>query len=612
MFQKKPPTVRRGGSRRPSFMGNGDVADVEAEKGPFNDDSKMPFLTVRTFFMAVLVSFGGLCFGYDTGQISGFLEMDDFLRNFANERNPLGFDNVRSGLIVGMLSIGTLIGALIAGPVANNKTIGRKYSICIWSVVFCAGVAVQIGSLGPRWYQLMIGRIIAGLAIGGMSVVVPAYQGESSPRHVRGAIVCCYQLFITIGILIANLINFGTESIQNTASWRIPMGIGFLWAIVLGTGILFFPETPRHQYRHGDIDRATTSVAKFHGVSERHRVVQEQVVEMQEKLQLELEGGSHPWYEVFTGPRMLYRTLLGMTVQALQQLTGANYFFYYGTTVFASVGLSNSYVTQIILGAVNVGCTFPGLYFVEKFGRRKCLMAGAAWMFMCFLIFASLGQFALQNADGTNNQTIGYVLIIFSCLFIAAFACTWGCQAWVVTAEIYPSRYRSQAMALCAASNWLFNFLIAFFTPFITGDINFAYGYVFAGCNLFALFFVYFCLPETSGRSLEEIDTMFLLEVKPWKSSKWIPPRGEELITADRLRLNTGGRGITKKQEAGYGAAEQRETVGVSDGPNGGHGGGVLGGADAGDDLPHVPIVSGQNQSPMGAGVRGESFRGPQ
>jgi MFS transporter, SP family, sugar:H+ symporter len=144
------------------------------------------------------------------------------------------------------------------------------------------------------------------------------------------------------------------------------MGVGFIFAIVLGVGILFLPETPRHDYRHGKIDTATTSIAKFHGASERHTVVRDQLVEMQEKLQLELEGGKHPIWEIFTGPRMAYRVMLGCIIQALrmcqmslcvdqrlipaEQLTGANYFFYYGTTVFASVGLSNSYVTQIILG----------------------------------------------------------------------------------------------------------------------------------------------------------------------------------------------------------------------------------------------------------------------
>lgn len=209
-FQKRPQP-RHGDSVRSSFAANGETANIEAEKGPFDDESKVPFLTMRTFFMAVLVSFGGLCFGYDTGQISGFLEMDDFLGNFADQRNPLGFSNVRSGLIVGMvspamlvcgvfysqstkLSIGTLVGALISGPIANIPSVGRKYSIVSWTIVFCVGVAVQIGSSSGHWYEVMIGRIIAGFAIGGLSVMVPAYQGESAPRHIRGAIVCCYQV----------------------------------------------------------------------------------------------------------------------------------------------------------------------------------------------------------------------------------------------------------------------------------------------------------------------------------------------------------------------------------------------------------------------------------
>ena len=136
--------------------------------------------------------------------------------------------------------------------------------------------------------------------------------------------------------------------------------------------------------------------------------------------------------------------------------------------------------------------------------------------------------------------------------------------------------------------------LIAFFTPFITGDINFAYGYVFAGCNLFAVFVVYFFLPETSGRSLEEIDTMFLLEIKPWNSAKWVPPKPEDLITADKLRLNTGARNITKKSEAGGGESEQQETLFTRSGQQQ-------------SDLPHVPIVEGPEYH-LGAGVRGNSF----
>lgn len=402
---------------------------------------------------------------------------------------------------------------------------------------------------------MMIGRIISGFAIGGLSVMVPAYQGESAPTHVRGTIVSCYQLFITIGILIAQLVNFGTERIEGDASWRIPVGLGFLFALILGFGILFFPETPRHEFRHGAVESAAKSIAKFHGVSTRHKVVRKQMIEMQEKLRIEQEGGQHSFFEVFTGPRMLYRVILGMTIQALQQMTGANFFLYYGVTIFSAVGLDNSFVTQIIFGSVNVICTFPGLYMVEKFGRRKCLMLGAAWMFICYMIFASLGYFALEtgeiDAEGNpvNDPTIGNVMIVFSALFFAAFASTWGPMAWAVTSEIYPSRYRSTCISLCAASNWAFNFFLGFATPFIEAEIGFSYGYVFAGCNFLAVLVVYFFLPETSGRSLEENDTMFILQVKPWQSSKWVAPKGEDLVTADNLRLTNGGREIRKMDE---------------------------------------------------------------
>merc|ERR1712093_903442 len=144
--------------------------------------------------------------------------------------------------------------------------------------------------------------------------------------------------------------------------------------------------------------------------------------------------------------------------------------------IFSSIGIDNSFITQIILGSVNVVCTFPGLYMVEKFGRRKCLTIGALWMCMCFLVFASLGNFKLYNADGSSNQTIGYVMIVFASLFIAALASTWGPMAWACVAEMYPGKYRSQGIAFCSASNWFFNFYLAFFTPLITDQIDFAYG----------------------------------------------------------------------------------------------------------------------------------------
>ncbi|KAI9734808.1 MAG: hexose transporter hxt1 [Cirrosporium novae-zelandiae] len=525
------------------------------------DRAPVPLITWRTLVMALLVSMGGIVFGYDTGQISGFLEMTDFQRRFGQYDSSDGFysfSDVRSGLIVGLLSIGTLIGALIAAPIADRW--GRKPSISLWCAVFIIGVVIQISS-ATTWYQVVIGRIIAGFGIGGLSVVVVMFQGETSPSHLRGSLVATYQLFITIGILVSNIINYGTEYLHNSGQWRITMAVGFIFPLVLGLGIQLYSETPRFDYRHGNEKRAKETMAKVHGIPDTHVVIAREIREMEEKLEAERQGGNAAWYEIFTGPRMLYRTLLGVAIQALQQLTGANFFFYYGTTIFQATGLSNSFITQIILGAVNVACTFPGLWFVERFGRRKSLIVGGLWMFVCFMIFASLGHFKLRQPDGTNSSSVGSAMIVFACLFIAAFASTWGPFAWVVISEMYPSRYRARCMALSTASNWIFNFLIAFFTPFITSAIDYRYGYIFASCCFAGAVLVYFCLIESKGRTLEEIDTMYILYVKPWESENWVAPEGEDLVDADKLDLARGGRSWNKRTQAGQGNTEQLETT---------------------------------------------------
>lgn len=217
-------------------------------------------------------------------------------------------------------------------------------------------------------------------------------------------------------------------------------------------------------------------------------------------------------------------------------IAGANYFFYYGTTVFRSVSI-DSYITQIILNTINFVVTFLGLYIVEHYGRRKSLLAGSTWMFICFLIFASVGHFALDRDFPQNTRSAGIAMIVMASLFIFGFATTWGPMIWTIMAEIFPSRYRAKGMALATASNWLWNFLLAFFTPFITKDIDFRYGYVFAGCNVLGGLIVYFFVIEGQGRTLEEIDTMYLERVNPLHSSKWVAPPPNEM---DRIRKQAG------------------------------------------------------------------------
>lgn len=477
--------------------------------------------------------------------------MSDFLHRFG-ELNPetgvYAFSAVRSGTIVGLLSAGTLVGCLLSPLLAD--TIGRRYTISASAFFYIVGVIIEITS-DTVWVQFAMGRFTAGLGIGALSTAVPMYQSESIPKAIRGAVVSSYQLLITMGIWTAYMVNYGTEaSYKNSAQWRIPNGLSALWAIILGVSVLFMPESPRFAYRIGRVEEARRNMARLNGVSPNDELINQEIAEIEEKLIAERAGGDHPWYEIFTGPRMLYRTLLGMVLQAGQQLTGANYFFYYGTTIFKSVGLSNSYVTSIILGSVNVGATVLGLYIGQKCGRRKSLILGAGWMCICFFIFAFVGHFELYDTS-SNNKAAGNVLIVFTCLFIVAFATTWGPMVWAVVGELYPARYRATCMALATSSNWLFNFLISFFTTFITDDINYWYGLVFGGCCLALVFIVFFFMIETKGRSLEEIDTMYMLHVNPITSASWDPSsvQRDGLVQTDNMHLAAGGR--AKAEEGG-------------------------------------------------------------
>ena len=300
-------------------------------------DTPIPRLTWRSVVLGTFVSMGGLLFGYDTGQISGFQEMSNFLERYGEPDGEGGYSlsNVRAGLIVGLLSVGTLIGALCGAPIADLA--GRKWSISWWCLVLTVGLIVQISTPDRHWWQFVVGRWVTGLGVGGCSLVVPMYQGESSPRHIRGAMICCYQLFVTLGIFLAYCVNLGTEDLQGTAQWRITLGLTFLFALVLGAGMIFFPESPRYDFRYGRVETARTTMAKLYGIPENHNRIIQEMDEIRE--QLESESAEQKWHEFITAPRMFYRLVLGMVLQSLQQLTGANYFFYFVSSPTLSVSL---------------------------------------------------------------------------------------------------------------------------------------------------------------------------------------------------------------------------------------------------------------------------------
>ncbi|KAM7200307.1 putative Low-affinity glucose transporter [Rhypophila sp. PSN 637] len=483
---------------------------------------------IEALFLGAISSMGGFLFGYDTGQISGMLLFSDFKNRFGQNDDGKGskeFVPIIQSLLVSLMSIGTLLGALSSSYTSDLW--GRRKNLSWGCFIFVIGSVIQIAAV-DSWVHMMMGRFVAGLGIGILSVGVPMFQSECSPREIRGAVVATYQLMITFGILISNIVNFGVRAFEdNPSSWRLVIGLGIVFASPLGLGVFLLPESPRWLAGRQDWDGARMSMARLRGMKHdhRHQLVEDDMKEMRTVLEKERLAAAGTWKECFIPkkngvPKQVYRTILGVALQFLQQWTGVNYFFYYGATIFESAGIDDPIRTQLILGTINVAMTFFGLYVVERFGRRMPLFIGAIWQAAWLAVFAAMGT----AVNPKENSASGIVMIVAAAMFIASFAATWGPIIWVVIGETFPLRTRAKQASLATAANWLGNFMLSFLTPLATDKISYAYGFVFVGTNIVAAIVVYFFLYESVSLSLENVDYMYSLpDLKPWTSSKWIP-----------------------------------------------------------------------------------------
>jgi len=459
--------------------------------------------------LTAFAAFGGILYGYDTGVISGIKVMPNWLQTFGkNGPNGYFITTSQQSLVVSILSAGTFFGALLGAPMGDF--VGRKWGIECACLVFAFGVALQMGSKALPLF--VVGRVFAGLGVGLVSCLIPMYQSECSPKWIRGAIVACYQWAITIGILLAAIVNNSTQNRTNHSAWLVPIGMQFIWVSILAIGMLFLPESPRYLIKRGREDKAAINLARLIGASPGDPEVAAELNEIRANLRAEEELGESSYLDCFrfSHNKIFLRTMTGIWLQAWQQLTGINFIFYYGTTFFLNSGIKNPFLISIATNVVNVVMTIPGIYFVDKAGRRSLLLIGAAGMLTCEYLVAIIGV-----TVSISNLPAQRALIAFICIYIAFFAATWGPIAWIVTGEIFPLNVRAKAMSMSIASNWLWNFGIGYATPYLvdsgTGNANlgvkvfFIWGSTCVGC----LVFTYFCVPETKGLSLEAIDVLY-------------------------------------------------------------------------------------------------------
>jgi SP family sugar:H+ symporter-like MFS transporter len=470
---------------------------------------------------------------------------DNFSTGFRDSTGHLNITSSQTSLIVSILSVGTFFGALFAAPVSD--AIGRRWGLISTCFVFTFGVILQTASTSIPLF--VAGRCFAGFGVGMISALIPLYQSETAPKWIRGAIVGCYQLAITIGLLLASIVDNGTHNRNDSGSYRIPIAVQFAWAIIMVSGMLFLPETPRYLIKKNNLAGATKSLAKIRRLAETDPAIVDEIAEIQANHEYELSIGSASWLDCFRGP-MLKRLLTGCLLQGLQQLTGINFIFYYGTQFFKNSGFHNSFTISLITNCVNTASTFPGLWAIEKWGRRPVLFYGAIGMCVCQFIVAIMGV-TTTDQDSMGNTIVHNVAaqkgaIAFICFYIFFFAASWGPVAWVVTGEIFPLKVRAKSLAMSTATNWLLNWAIAYSTPYL---VNYGPGnanlqskifFVWGGCCFVCIAFVYFMIYETKGLTLEQVDELYD-EVKDARhSTGWVP-------TTTFLQIRDG---LGEKQEA--------------------------------------------------------------
>ncbi|KAK4097929.1 general substrate transporter [Parathielavia hyrcaniae] len=478
--------------------------------------------------VGLFVATGGLLFGYDTGAINGILAMatfkQDFSTGFKDDAGQPAMSPSQVSLIVAMLSAGTAVGALCSAPIGDRW--GRRLSLIFAIGVFCIGGILQ--TCATNVPLLVVGRTIAGIGVGIVSVLVPLYQSEMAPKWIRGTLVCAYQLSITAGLLAASVVNILTYRMPSAAAYRIPLGLQLTWAVVLALGLLILPETPRYLIKRGFKEAAGLSLSRLRRLDITHPALIEELAEIQANHEYEMALGPDTYKDIIFGePHLGRRTLTGCGLQMLQQLTGVNFIMYYGTTFFNGAGVENPFTISLIIQVINMVSTIPGLFVVESWGRRRLLIVGAVGMAICQLLIA-----AFATASGADQWTQNIILIIFVAVYIFFFAASWGPVVWVVTSEIYPLKVRAKSMSVSTASNWILNFGIAYGSPYLVDTSNTSAGSVDLGSRVFFLWgafcilsiaFVWYMVYETSKISLEQIDEMYERVDRAWKSRGFEP-----------------------------------------------------------------------------------------
>lgn len=435
------------------------------------------------YVMAVIAALNGLLFGYDIGVISGallYIKQTFALSTFLQE------------VVVSGVLVGAMIGAAIGGQLADR--FGRRRLTIAGAVVFFVG-SIGMG-LSPSVSWLVGWRFIVGIAVGVASVVGPLHISETAPPDIRGSLGFLQQLAITLGILLAYLVNYAfAPTFAGITGWRLMLAFGAVPAAVLGVGMYLLPESPRWLVENGRVEEAKDVLSRIRADAN----VDAEIDQISEVSEIEEKGDLSDLLKPWMRPALI----VGIGLAVFQQISGINTIIYYAPTILKSIGFDNiaSIVGTIGVGIINVLMTVVAILLVDRVGRRPLLLVGVGGMTVMLAVLG-LGFF-LPGLSGV----IGYVTLASMILYVAFYAISLGPVFWLMISEIYPLRIRGTAEGVASVFNWGANLVVALTFLSLMKRIGQAWSFWILGvCCLVALVFIYTHVPETKGRSLEEIE----------------------------------------------------------------------------------------------------------
>jgi SP family galactose:H+ symporter-like MFS transporter len=433
---------------------------------------------------AVFAALGGLLFGYDTGVISGaliFIKRDFGLMTAAEE------------IVVSGVLLGATIGAMLGGRLSDR--FGRRRILLLTATIF--GVGALASAVAPSPLVLILSRIVLGVAIGLSSTTVPVYLSEVSPPDARGWIVSLFQLAVTAGIVAAYLVDYSFASV---GGWRWMLGLAIAPALVFGTGMVFLPETPRWLIRRGHHEIARRVLLRIRNSTD----VELEIREIQTSLAEQIQRGT--WADLLH-QQVRPALIVGIGLAVFQQITGINTVIYYAPKILQSAGFqsaSGAILATAGVGVVNFAMTIVAMLFVDRAGRRPLLLIGIAGMIVTLAVLA----LNFHTANQSNN--LAWIAAICLMGYVASFAISLGPIFWLLIAEIYPLKVRGLAEGTAATFNWGSNLIVSL--TFLTllekfgPSLTFA---LYASASVASWLFSYYLVPETKGRTLEQIEAFW-------------------------------------------------------------------------------------------------------